>query len=95
MFYIDGINLKSIGNILCFVGIIIAILGVIYPWYVVSADISAGEFETAGVIDMITIDGLEGIQIYMPQLGGPIPSGALLIPFAIFIVVGIILMILF
>ena len=34
--YIDGFNLKSIGNILCVVGIIIAIFGLVNTWYDVS-----------------------------------------------------------
>ena len=66
MFYIDGINLKSIGNILCFVGIIIAIFGLFNTWYEVSYNFSgsgsADSLNTEGWQDILKIDGLEGIQ---------------------------------
>ena len=40
MLYINGFNLHSIGNILCFLGIIIAFIGLVNPWYQVSYGVS-------------------------------------------------------
>jgi len=94
MLYIDGFNLKSIGNILCFVGIIIAVIGLIGSWYVVSADINVGDYQTQGMTDLISVHGLNGVQIFMPSENGPIPMGSAMVPFSIFLLVGLFLMVL-
>ena len=94
MLYIDGLNLKSIGNILCFVGIVIAIVGLFNQWYTVSADINVEGFTSTGMIDILSIDGLNGVQITMPGSNGPTPMGTVIIPFYLFILIGFIFMIL-
>jgi hypothetical protein len=86
MLYIDGINLKSIGNILCIVGIIVAIIGLINPWYEVSYEFSGSGVEsldTSGWQEAIIIDGLNGIQIVVPTTNGPSPVGTLILPFSL------------
>jgi len=87
IFYIDGINIKSIGNIVCIVAIILIILGLIYPWYQISYDTSAleisEEFKTAGMTELMKIDGIGGIQIVIPGQNGFSPLGTLSIPFSI------------
>jgi len=93
MFYIDGFNLKSVGNILCFVGIIIGILGLINTWYVVSADINVAGFQTTGTTDVISIHGLNGVQVTMPGLDGPVPMGSAVVPFGLVLLLGMFLMI--
>jgi len=92
MLYIDGFNLKSIGNILCFVGIIIAIMGLIYPWYTVSADVNVGGYGTSGMVDVISIDGMNGVQITIPGITGSIPMGNVLLPFSLLIGISLIFM---
>jgi len=94
MLYIDGFNLKSIGNILCFVGIIIAVIGLIGSWYVVSAGINVGDYQSQGMTDVISVHGLNGVQISMPGVTGPIPMGSVSLPFSIVLLVGLFLMIL-
>lgn len=94
MFYIDGFNLHSIGNILCLVGIIVAILGLVSQWYVVSADIQSPVFQTEEMADIIVIDGLNGAQVYMPTPSGPTPMGSLIFPFSFIFIVSLIFMIL-
>jgi hypothetical protein len=93
MLYIDGFNTWSIGNILCFVGIIVAIIGLLYPWYTVSADIGVSGVSVAGKADIISIDGINGVQITIPGVTGSIPMGTVLIPFSI--IIGITLVFLF
>lgn len=93
MLYIDGFNLKSIGNILCFVGLIIGIIGLFQQWYVVSADVNVEGYMTTGTFDMITIDGINGVQITFPAMTGPTPMGNVFFPFALIILVGFVLMI--
>ena len=56
MLYIDGINLKSIGNILCFISIIIAIIALFNPWYTISMNIDVEDYGTSEMIDIITFD---------------------------------------
>jgi len=90
IFYIDGFNIKSIGNILCIIGIILAIYSLIIPWYGVSSDIRIPGYETEGMEEMITVDGIKGIQIQIPGLTGPIPMGSITVPFSLLIGIGIV-----
>ncbi len=94
MFYIDGPNLHTIGNILCFVGIIIAIIGLFGTWYTVSADINIDLYPTSGMTDIITLNGMEGMQIFMPSLYGPVPMGSVVFPFAFIVLIGFVFMVL-
>ena len=94
MFYIDGFNIKSICNILCILGIIIAIYSLFNPWYLISADITITGYETAGLANIMTIDGINGIQLQIPGLTGVIPFGSIKIPFSFVIGVGLIFLIL-
>ena len=71
-FYIDGGNLKSIGNILCIVGIILAFSACVYPWYAVETNITVEGYETHGMANMLTVDGLDGIIVQVPGLSGPL-----------------------
>jgi hypothetical protein len=89
--YIDGVNLKSIGNLLFIAGIVIAIIAVFSPWYAISADISTTEFSTEGSLDFFVIDGMNGVQISYPGSNGPVPMGTLVLPFGAFILIGIVL----
>ena len=86
MLYIDGLNLKSIGNILCIVGIIIAIFGLFNTWYEVSYDFSGSgvqSLETSGWQNLMKIDGLDGIQLTVPGENGPAPVGTFILPFSL------------
>jgi hypothetical protein len=95
--YIDGFNLKSIGNIVCIVGIVLIILGLIYPWYQISYDTSAldisEEFKTTGLTELLKIDGLDGIQVVIPGENGFSPLGTLSIPFSIMFGISLIFLI--
>jgi len=87
--------LKSIGNILCILGIILAIFGLIYPWYGVSADIGVEDFSSGGQVDIIKIDGIDGVQInLLDPTRGPVQMGSLDIPFSYFIGISLIFLIL-
>ena len=94
--YIDGFNLKSIGNILCVVGIIIAIFGLVNTWYDVSYQFSGTgveSLETEGWQNLMKIDGLEGIQLTVPGESGPTPVGTLLLPFSLLLAIGLVFLI--
>jgi len=88
--YIDGLNMKSIGNLLFIAGIIIAFLSLIYPWYGITASSTSSIYNTEGFIDILIIDGLQGISLNLPDATGPTPLGSALIPFSLLISIGII-----
>jgi hypothetical protein len=88
--YIEGFNMKSIGNIFCIIGIIIAIFALFNPWYMISTDIDVSGYETHGMADMMTIDGINGVQITVPGLTGPIPMGSVMVPFSLLIAIGLV-----
>ena len=92
-FYIDGFNVKSIGNILCIFGLIIAIFALFNPWYLISTDIRVSGYETHGLADMMIIDGINGIQIQVPGLTGPIPMGSIMVPFSLLIGISLVFLI--
>jgi len=95
--YIDGFNLHSIGNILCFVGIIIAVFGLFNPWYTVSYSATGTgvteTFHTEDLVDLLSLDGFNGLQINIPGASGPVPMGSFVIPFSLIILIGLIFMI--
>jgi|GEM_PF-367786 len=97
MFYINGLNLKSIGNILCVVGIVIAIFGLFNTWYGISYDLSGDgilqDFEIPGTADLMKIDGINGVQIIIPGQNGPTPLGTVSFPFSLLIGIGLLFMI--
>ncbi|MFW6122111.1 MAG: Vps62-related protein [Petrotogales bacterium] len=88
--YIDGLNLKSIGNILCIIGMIIALFGLFNPWYGISIDVNIPDYKTTGLVDLLAIDGLNGIQMTLPDAKGPIPLGSFSLPFSFFIAIGLV-----
>jgi hypothetical protein len=94
LFYIDGMNAKSIGNILCIIGIIVAILGLFLPWYSVNANVSIPQYKETGSFNALSVDGLNGIQVRLPDRNGPIPLGTFAIPFYVFIAIGFVFLIL-
>jgi len=96
--YIDGFNLKSIGNILSIVGIIVIIFALFQPWYQASYMISGNtgdiSFATDETMNLLTIDGINGIQFYIPSALGSEPLFNIAIPFALIIGIGLIFFIL-
>jgi hypothetical protein len=94
LFYIDGMNAKSIGNILCIIGIIIAILGLLYPWYTVTANVSIPQYKETGSFNALSVDGLNGIQVRLPDRSGPVPLGTFALPFYVLIGIGLVFLVL-
>ena len=92
---IDGINMRSIGNILAIIGIIVAISALFYQWYGVEINIPEGSYKTPGPTEIITIDGTHGIQINLLEEGkGMIQAGAFPIAFSLLVGAAIIFFIL-
>ena len=94
-FYIDGLNLKSIGNILCIIGVIMALYGLILPWYGVSINVKSQEMTTQGMVNLIMIDGINGVQINLLESdSGLVQFGSFQMPFSLLIGIGIVFFIL-
>lgn len=88
--YIDGFNLKSIGNIIVIIGMIFAILSIFYPWYGLSIDIDSGSFSTEGEVKVLSIDGIDGVQVNkLESNSGLVQLFAFPIPFSLIIGLGI------
>ena len=81
------------GNILCIIGIVIAFLSLSYPWYTITTDIQVTGYETGGMTNMLTIDGMNGVQIQVPGLTGPVAMGSFTVPFALLIAIGLVFLI--
>jgi hypothetical protein len=94
LLYIDGTNQKSIGNILCVVALIIALLGLFFPWYTVTANVSVPPYQQTGTFNVVSVDSFNGIQIRLPNQSGPVPLGTLVLPFYIIILVALIFIVL-
>lgn len=92
--YIDGLNLKSIGNVLCIVGILIAIFGLLNTWYGIAMDVNISGYETPEMVDMIIIDGLSGIRVNLldPNVG-LVQLGSLSLPFSLLVGIGLVFLI--
>ncbi len=92
---IDGINMKSIGNVLAIIGVALAIAALFYPWYNVSVNIPEGKYKTPGLTEILSIDGMQGVQINLLEANsGMVQIGALPIPFSLIIGAAIIFFIL-
>ena len=94
LFYIDGVNAKSIGNILCIVAIIVAIIGLFLPWYTVTANVSIPSYQETGTFNAVSIDGINGIQIRLPDRSGPVPLGTFALPFYLILGIGLVFLVL-
>ncbi len=94
LLYIDGSNQKSIGNILCIVVIIMSILALFLPWYIVTADVSIPGSEQTGTFDAVSVDGINGVQIRLPNKNGPVPLGTVALPFYLIIGISLVFLVL-
>ncbi len=94
MLYIDGFNAKSIGNVLCIVALILAILGLFLPWYTITANVSVPTYPATGTFSALSVDGISGVQIRLPNQSGPVPLGAFALPFSFLIGIGLVFIVL-
>lgn len=95
LLYIDGVNKKTIGNILCIIGIIIAFMALMSQWYVVSADINVPGQVTGGFVDLISIDGMNGVEVNLldPEMGIT-PISVFILPFSLLIIISLVFLLL-
>jgi hypothetical protein len=94
LFYIDGSNQKSIGNILCIVALIMTVIALFYPWYTITANVNIPPNQQTGTFTALSVDGINGIQIRLPNRTGPIPLGTFTLPFYLIIGVSLVFLVL-
>ncbi|MBN2599247.1 MAG: hypothetical protein JXA75_01800, partial [Candidatus Thermoplasmatota archaeon] len=94
LLYIDGSNQKSIGNILCIVVIIVTIVALFLPWYIVTANVTVPPSQQTGTFNVLSVDGINGIQIRLPDRSGPVPLGTFALPFYLIIGIGLVFLVL-
>ncbi|RLF41723.1 MAG: hypothetical protein DRN12_02425 [Thermoplasmata archaeon] len=94
IFYIDGLNRKSIGNIILILSIFIAVSGLFYTWYNVTTDLNIDGYATSEPIKIISIDGVKGLQInLLDPTKGSIGIGSFILPFSLILGIGLLLFI--
>jgi hypothetical protein len=95
LLYIDGINLKSIGNVLCIVGLITAILGLLNVWYFVSLGVTTSELQTEGMVDLIVVDGIEGVKVNLLESNSQLVQfSSFSLPFSLILALGLVFLLL-
>lgn len=88
-------NVNSIANILAVAGIVIAAISLFYPWYAIEVDINDGPYQTTDAVDVLTIDGRDGLQVnLLEENSGMVQIGAVPIAFSLIVGAGILLFIL-
>jgi hypothetical protein len=91
--YIDGFNMKSLGNALAIISIVIAIIGLYTPWYNVKLSLDIPSYKNIPMADIISVDGWRGIEVLIPSSNGPTPVTTFALPFSLFILIGLILLV--
>jgi len=92
---VDGMNARSMGNIIAIIGIALAITSLFYPWYGVSVDVHTGSYKTPGLTEIISIDGMKGVTInLLDENSGMVQIGAVPVAFSLLIGAAILLFIL-
>ena len=92
---IDGLNMKSIGNMLSIIGMLVAVLSLFYPWYSVSVDIDAGDYKTDGMVEVVSVDGSDGVQVNkLESNSGLVQLFSFPIPFSVIIALGLFFLVL-
>jgi hypothetical protein len=92
---INGLNPPSFGNILAIAGVVLAVAALFFSWYAVSVDIQTGSYQTPGTVDVVTVDGMDGVQInLLEENRGRVQLGAFPIAFSLLLAASIVFFVL-
>lgn len=95
MLYIDGLNGHSLANLLALGGLVLACYSLFTPWYGVYVDIEAGEYTTDGEVQVLDIDGGDGVTINrLESNGGLVQLVGFPLPFALLLSIGLVFLVL-
>ncbi|MGD8566233.1 MAG: Vps62-related protein [Candidatus Bathyarchaeota archaeon] len=82
----------GIGVILGIIALTVYLLALLVPWYLVTGNIQTTELDTAGVTDLVVIDGVNGLRVNTLQSDrGLTQLIGIGIPFSIILVAGVIM----
>jgi hypothetical protein len=82
---------STIGVILGVLGIGLTVGAILTPWYAVKGDIQSQEIQTDGSVNIVLVDGFDGLQVNTLQEGQGLSSMFnLAIPFAIVLIISVI-----
>jgi hypothetical protein len=78
--------------VLGLLGVVIYLVALLSPWYTCSGSIQTTMISTEGTVDIITLDGVNGLQVNMLQGSeGVAPLFAIVIPFSIMFISSVLL----
>jgi hypothetical protein len=63
LLYIDGFNIKSVGNALMLTSLVLGMVALMLPWYYINANVKLGNIDTNGNTQLLYIDGISGVQV--------------------------------
>ncbi|OPY31254.1 MAG: hypothetical protein A4E32_01704 [Methanomassiliicoccales archaeon PtaU1.Bin124] len=76
----------GIANILAIAAVVIAIIGAFLPYYTASANITTGQFQTPGWVDVFSFSGVDGLMVNgVDDQGVPYQLAAIALPFGMLI----------
>ncbi len=95
MLYIDGANGHSLANLMALVALGLACYSLFTPWYGVYVDIEVGGYNTDGEVQVLDIDGADGVTINrLESNGGLVQMVGFPLPFAIILSIGLVFLVL-
>jgi hypothetical protein len=71
-----------------------AVLALFLPWYTVTANVSVPPSEQTGTFNAVSVDGINGVQIRLPNRDGPVPLGTFAVPFYLIIGISLVFLVL-
>lgn len=84
--YLEKFDLKSLGNILTIIAIGFAVVSLFHPWYSISVDVDSGDFQTDGMVEVVSVSGEDGVLVNTLESGsGMVQVFAFPLPFSLII----------
>jgi hypothetical protein len=86
--------LTGVGHVrvLAVIGTVLALIGTFLPWYSVTVEVKDGPFQTDGKEELVTVDGLRGVQVseLVENESDSKELFNLPIPFGVFVLIGVV-----
>ena len=79
-----------VGILLRTLGFALTVAAAFLPWYTLKADIRTTLVSTEGIVDLLVIDGLKGVQVNLLYRGGLTPFFGFQVPFGLLLLAGIV-----
>ena len=70
------------------------IVALFLPWYLITANVIVPPSEQTGTFNVLSVDGINGVQIRLPNRDGPVPLGTFAVPFYLIIFMSMVFLVL-